>query len=254
MKESADDSRAISKEENFVDTANTTNDETENVAQVASEEDHEPVKRRTRSSSETKSKPRSKSSGAKRKKKRKQVEEEEEEEKPQTLAGRIFSIASTVLSVLMITVCLVIFVSAIANPGENGVPIGPFRCLVVTSGSMEPAIHVGSMIVVQRVAEEEIKVEDVVTRLSANDRDFVTHRVVEIDENHNFITRGDANREDEFDEPFPYSEIVGKVVLTIPMIGILINFSSTPMGMGLVILVFILFMVFVEIIKKLLRA
>jgi signal peptidase I len=119
---------------------------------------------------------------------------------------------------------------------------------------MEPTIHVGSLVLVQKVPENAIKVDDIVARKAPdNDNTFVTHRIVQIGpQPDTFVTRGDANNTN--DPPITYSEIVGKMVFAVPMLGLLVNFSSTPIGMGLVIVIFILFIVLVEIIKRLLKA
>jgi signal peptidase len=184
-----------------------------------------------------------------RKRRRRPVEEED---KPPTLAGRIFGVISTVLCITMFVLCAVIFVSAIANPGQNGISIGPFRFVTVLTGSMEPAISRGALCVVQHTAESDIEIDDIMTRSVSGGIEFVTHRVIEFGEPGYFFTRGDANRATEVEGPFHYDEFVGKVILSIPMLGSLVNYSSSPMGMGLVIVIFVLFFVFVEIIKRML--
>jgi signal peptidase I len=153
----------------------------------------------------------------------------------------------------MIALCVFVFYSALTDPGKNGVAVGPFMVFNVLSGSMEPAISVGSMVVVMSAAEEDIKVGDVVTRRMEGGGDLLTHRVVSV-ENHLFTTRGDNPNINEDDRPVPIEAVVGKVVLVVPFLGSLTSYTSTPMGMGLVIIVFVLFVVFVEIVKKLLRA
>ena len=65
---------------------------------------------------------------------------------------------------------------------------------VVTSGSMEPAIPMGSLIVAQAVRPEDVQPGDVIT-YALPDR-VVTHRVESIsvqDGRVVFVTRGDAN-------------------------------------------------------------
>lgn len=74
--------------------------------------------------------------------------------------------------------------------------------LTVLSGSMEPAIPIGSQVVVERVQTEaelaDIEIGDVISFMpQPNDRTVVTHRVVaqsvQLDGDIMLTTRGDAN-------------------------------------------------------------
>lgn len=56
-----------------------------------------------------------------------------------------------------------------------------YRPTAVLTGSMEPVYHVGSVIFVQEVEPEEIKVGDVITFSTAGMSYPTTHRVVSID-------------------------------------------------------------------------
>lgn len=77
-----------------------------------------------------------------------------------------------------------------------GPRVTPFRYLVVETGSMEPALPTGSLIVVERVAASELRVGDVIT-VVRDDGARVTHRIVDTAETDDgrpaFRTKGDAN-------------------------------------------------------------
>lgn len=97
-----------------------------------------------------------------------------------------------------------------------------FGCQIysVISGSMEPAIPVGSLVYVQSAAPEEILAEDVIAFYAASDSAAViTHRVTEnrvtMGE---FITKGDANQSEDMN-PVPYDNFIGKVAYSIPVAG-----------------------------------
>ena len=87
----------------------------------------------------------------------------------------------------------------------------------VTSGSMEPALPVGSVIYVQRVAPETVKEGEIIAYYV--DGTVITHRVVE---NRfvegEFVTKGDANDMEDFSNTH-YSDLVGIVKYHIPMLG-----------------------------------
>ena len=87
----------------------------------------------------------------------------------------------------------------------------------VNSGSMDPAIPVGSLIFVKSIKEEDISENDIITFYSANGRDIVTHRVREVDYSENghvYTTRGDSNNAD--DPPLSYDRVIGQAYLLIP--------------------------------------
>ena len=92
--------------------------------------------------------------------------------------------------------------------------INGYGILDVISGSMEPTIKVGDLIVIN-TKDKNINVGDVVTFYDV-DMAFVTHRVVSINDDI-MITKGDAN--DSLDDPIPLNNIVGKYVFKINGLG-----------------------------------
>lgn len=108
-----------------------------------------------------------------------------------------------------------------------------FRPAVVLTPSMKPTIPPGSLVLVKTIDADDIKVGDVIMfwpkKDGKTDSDdiSVTHRVIEIktDESGNitFVTHGDANSEGST-ENVTQSQIIGKVHLSIPIIGILFLF------------------------------
>jgi len=108
---------------------------------------------------------------------------------------------------------------------------------VVMSGSMEPAIPVGSIVIVKRVNAEDVKVGDVI--VFETGESTTMHRVVEKvveDGAFHFKTQGDAN---EVPDPWIVKpeDVCGALLLTIPYYGYLLIFAGTPIGFALFILV-----------------
>ncbi len=94
--------------------------------------------------------------------------------------------------------------------------------LSIGSGSMEPNLNIGDVVVVQKISEEEIselKVDDIL--VYEKDDVVIVHRIDEIrseGDNSYFITKGDNNKEADnwlVDE----ATVLGKVSLRIPLIG-----------------------------------
>ena len=123
------------------------------------------------------------------------------------------------------TVFLVIAIMAVAVPKIFGIE---FRA--VLTGSMEPEIPVGSLVVVVPTAAEKIKAGDDITFVSESGS-VVTHRVIEIDrEKNTFTTYGIANGMDNRDPANAYENIRGVVRVHIPKVGQVFSWLSEPMG------------------------
>lgn len=104
-----------------------------------------------------------------------------------------------------------------------------FSQLIVVSGSMEPALQAGDMIIIRE--QPDYQVGDIVTYRTG--LRVVTHRIVDITENQ-AVLQGDANN--VADKPIPVTAIVGKVVLRIPRAGDALLYARTPAGIVSVIL------------------
>ena len=106
----------------------------------------------------------------------------------------------------------------------NAVPM-PFGvgASVVLSGSMEPALSVGDLLIFTE--EEHYEVGDVVVYQSG--KMPVVHRIVAMD-GESVTTRGDANNAD--DAPIPRDAIKGRVLFHIPYVGHVVDLLKTPIG------------------------
>ena len=98
----------------------------------------------------------------------------------------------------------------------------------VVSGSMEPAIPVGSVIYVRDIDPVEIEKGDIIAFQSGSS--VIMHRVVDnkIVEG-TFTTKGDANDSEDINE-VPYASLVGIVVRHIPILGQLLTLFGSAFG------------------------
>jgi signal peptidase I len=138
-------------------------------------------------------------------------------------------IVNTFLFLLIIIGLLVVF-SFIPIPGN-------YKVFTVQSGSMEPKIHTGSLIIVKFM--DDYFVGDIVTRRTDDPKVTVTHRIYskeEIDGQTAFKTKGDANDVPD-EEMFIKKAIVGKEFLAIPYIGYPISYAKTIPGLILLIII-----------------
>lgn len=99
---------------------------------------------------------------------------------------------------------------------------------VVLSGSMEGEIKTGAVVYSNtHVKVEDIQVGDIILyQLGTNQ---VTHRVVKINSNETFTTKGDANENVDL-SPVQFKNYKGKVIFSIPYLGILVQNIQTKTG------------------------
>jgi len=89
-----------------------------------------------------------------------------------------------------------------------------FGILVVNSGSMNPELSIGEVIVIKE--KDLYKIGDIIT-MSVNNEYLVTHRIVDINDN-KYITKGDNNN--CIDEKIIHNEeIEGKVIFHSKLLG-----------------------------------
>jgi len=148
-------------------------------------------------------------------------------------------------------VLLLCFAVLVVIPGVRG----DLRFLTVRSGSMEPSIHVGDVVVVSTVVGfDDVNVGDVITFRYSGDSDpnrFITHRVADIVDGEfekSFKTKGDANEEEDLRTVSP-SELVGKTVMVIPFVGYFTDFARSAFGYVLFILVPAVLIISFEVVR-----
>lgn len=123
------------------------------------------------------------------------MEEQEDSKEKKILRGISFLV--TVLLILAIMLCLYVAVQVLTNGYAN---VGGFMMFRVVTGSMEPTIPVGALLVAQQVDIHTVDVNDIVcfrTKETVIQGETVTHRVVDVllgsDGRWLLETKGDAN-------------------------------------------------------------
>ena len=132
-----------------------------------------------------------------------------------------------IVSIATITTIFLLFYRPVSLAGDT-------RYEPVFTGSMEPAIPVGSIVVIKPVDPESLKEGDIIC-FKLSEPTSITHRIVNIT-NEGFITKGDAN-EDPDQWIVKRENVIGKAIFTIPYIGYLGYFVRTPIGFILLIVI-----------------
>ncbi|HEX7464708.1 MAG TPA: signal peptidase I [Actinomycetota bacterium] len=131
---------------------------------------------------------------------------------PRTLARLAACAVLWTIGGLLLGLCL-----AITLPNLVG-----DRSLTVMSGSMDPTLRVGDVVIVNQISPLDAKIGDVVTfRDPSNPTRLVTHRVRDIEISNGvvrFVTKGDANTSVEHWK-IPTNGTIGRVAYHVPGIG-----------------------------------
>jgi len=137
-----------------------------------------------------------------------------------------YKIISNMFFVLVGFVALLLIISIFPITGN-------YKVLVVKSGSMEPTIKQGSIIVSR--PSTSYMVGDIITFNA--DNISITHRIHTVESVNNktvYTTKGDANKGADKNQ-INHSQVVGKVILTVPYLGSIVDTVKQPWGFILII-------------------
>ena len=109
---------------------------------------------------------------------------------------------------------------------------GRYRTLTVLTGSMQPGIPVGSVVVVTPEPPSQLRVGQIVTyRIPVEDHRVITHRVVKVLEGGDrpiFQTQGDANNAPDYWLAQVNGDTVWRVSHVLPGLGLTLNWARHP--------------------------
>lgn len=129
------------------------------------------------------------------------------------------------LTIVLIVLAIFFLLSQLNLPGN-------YKIFLVQSGSMSPALKTGDVVIVKPVSKYQPN--DIIT-FNSHQNFTVTHRIIKVD-NQNFITKGDANPVTDQNQ-ISESQILGKVIFTIPKIGYFIMFVKSLPGLITLIII-----------------
>ena len=144
---------------------------------------------------------------------------------------KIFKVIYSIIVAFIVVVALLLIVSVLPITGN-------YKLMIVQSGSMAPAIKMGSIVVVKPA--EDYKIGDVITfGPYSKTKAPTSHRIYDIkvvDGQPVYITKGDANNAPDTRE-ISKGEILGKVLFDVPYLGYAVAFAKKPIGFALIIIV-----------------
>ena len=167
---------------------------------------------------------------------------------------KILGLIYSVLVAFVVIVAILLIVSVLPINRLPGGQAWNYKVMTVVSGSMEPDIKMGSVVVVKPVPStgstgspqagsgqaSDYKIGDVITfGPYSKTKAPTTHRIYEIkvvDGQPVYITKGDANNSPDARE-IKKGDILGKVLFSVPYVGYAVEFAKQPLGFALIIIV-----------------
>lgn len=132
---------------------------------------------------------------------------------------------------IVIAIALLLVISRISLPGN-------YKVMMVLSGSMEPKIKTGSVVIVKPFSDYR-EGEVISFKEPENSERIVTHRIVKVVSGMDgmyYQTKGDANDAPDWTQ-VPKENVIGKVLLSIPYLGYALNGIRQPIVFTLLIVV-----------------
>lgn len=152
-----------------------------------------------------------------------------------------------IIEIVVIVFLYNIIVIGVSSANKmNVINLFGYKSYIIKTNSMEPTINVNDVLVSKKVDKDEIKTGDIITFIK--DGEIITHRITQIGADGEYTTKGDNNNiEDSF--TIKYDNIEGKHVLTIPLLGKVIEILDNKI-VFLIITLIILMFIFVTIQKQ----
>jgi signal peptidase len=116
------------------------------------------------------------------------------------------------------------FITSIASVAIIWFSVGlfPLYPSVIITGSMEPVIKPGDIVLVKKSGGGDVRVGDIIQYYDKDDKIYITHRIIALNngKEKTLMTKGDNNNTPDF-SPVSLSQVKGKIVSVIPKAGLL---------------------------------
>lgn len=154
--------------------------------------------------------------------------------------------------VLVLVINITLIVRSYVNPEEVPSFMG-YKPFIVLSGSMEPEIMPGDLIITKTVDPEEIAAGDIIS-FRADESVVVSHRVTEVRTEGGlaFLTKGDANTGADAGAVRP-EDIEGKYISRIAGVGSIAMFLQTPLGLLIFVIIPLCLFILYDVVSRKVR-
>lgn len=167
---------------------------------------------------------------------------------------KIFYYSLSALSVIFFVFALIIIIMGTISQRNNSmIKVFGYSYSVVATDSMEPTIMVGEIIISKNQPYEEIAKGDIIVFFSNEYQEYFVHRVHDIDENGNLITKGDNPAAPIDDAPVTETNYFGIVVRHGSFLHVgdlVLKYRNVVFGLIIAIFAFIIVRETVTIVKQ----
>jgi signal peptidase I, archaeal type len=163
---------------------------------------------------------------------------------------KIFSVLKRILLIILtVFLLLMLFINAFTLWSIREIKRGEYVksgyfCVIIGSGSMKPTMQINDLLLIK--GADTYQEGDVITYVSPKGS-LVTHRITRVTQN-GYITQGDANNIP--DNEVSRQRVLGKVAFVVTGIGWIIENLLSPVGIMLLVCIFILILVIQKLQRK----
>lgn len=141
------------------------------------------------------------------------------------------------IPIILYNISLIFF--SVINKNETPSFFG-IKTFVIISGSMEPELNIGDIVIIKECSQDELKENDIISYKYGKSE--ITHRIIQIEEKEDgkeYITKGDNNNVRD-NENVRYENIEGRCIGKIRHLGKLVLILKNKIVLVGIILVFYL--------------
>ena len=148
---------------------------------------------------------------------------------------KVCSVLFSVLTFTLFALCLLLLIFAVtmrAKGNKNATWLFGYGMFQIVSGSMEPEISVGDVVIGKKTDFADLQAGD--TIVFSMDGKLVTHRIVSVNTDGTVTTKGLANNMP--DKPISENDYVARMQFVVPKLGRVLDFIRSAYGFLLLIL------------------
>ncbi|MGD9887141.1 MAG: signal peptidase I [Bacilli bacterium] len=171
------------------------------------------------------------------------------------MVKKIITYIITTISILLFVLAIIILIAgSILQKEQKILRVFGYSYSVVATDSMEPTIMIGDIIIAKDVPYEDVNEEDIIVFYSEQYQRFFVHRVKVINDDNEFVTKGDNPQAPIDDETVTRANYFGVVIHygSFLFLGdLVLKYRNVIFGLMLLVFVIIIIQETIVIIKHL---
>ncbi|MDO5555529.1 MAG: signal peptidase I [Clostridia bacterium] len=160
--------------------------------------------------------------------------------------NKIGLITQKVAFALIIILIYNIFLVIISNSPKVKVNLFGYKAYIITTDSMAPNINKGDIAIIKK-SDKKLKIGDIIT--FKKNREFVTHRIIDLLDDETYITKGDNNNIQD-PEQVTNEQLQGSLVLLVPYLGKIIIFMKNKFFIIYIVIIVSLICIYINQIQN----